>query len=101
VTSFPTFATAFERSVYVQAELKLRGHSLASLARANGWRRGALYTALFQPSDPQEKVLAMALETTQEALFPERYASDGRRLHRIRDANSRNGSSTVKTELAA
>ncbi len=44
--------------------------------------------ALFQPSFPQELALANALDLTVQQLFPERYDSDGNRLHFVRNRSS-------------
>ena len=73
MTSFPTFASDFERSVWVQATLKLAHKSFASIAREHGWHRTAVGQAMYRASDPQEKAIAEALGVAQRALFPERF----------------------------
>lgn len=96
----PSFDSPLARKAWVMAELKVRGLSFASLARANGWHPGAIANALLVPSDPQEKVLAAALGLAQADLFPERYGPDGQRLHWVKNSAAKN-SSNVKTHEAA
>lgn len=101
MSRLPDFNSPLERSIWVQGQLKLSGRSLASLSRQHGWHRGALYSALFQPSDPQEKALADALECTQQQLFPERYTPDGERRHYVRKDRQPAAAGNVKNEQAA
>lgn len=73
------------RSVLVQAWLKAKGETFASLARQHGKDRRAIAMSLRVPSYPMERVLAAALGLTVPELFPERYTPDGSvRLHRVR-----------------
>jgi len=72
---------ARERKLWVQMHLRLRGLSLAQIARDNGWSHQAVVNALHQPSYPQEAAIAAALDAPVEAVFHERYDHTGRRLH--------------------
>ncbi|NYZ12852.1 hypothetical protein HL658_09835 [Azospirillum sp. RWY-5-1] len=80
----PKFQTPREREIWVQAALKLRGKSMARIARDKGWTRNAIYRAFEAPSFPQEQAIADALGVTPMDIFPERYGPDGERLHLIR-----------------
>lgn len=73
------------RSVWVQAQLRLKGETFASLSRRHGRDRRAIAMALRVPCFPMEQVIAAALGLAVPELFPERYTPDGTvRLHRIR-----------------
>lgn len=85
-TDIPT--SPHERVLWVGMQLKLRGTSLAKLARDNGWGKQAMYFALRAPSYPQEQVIAEALGVTVRDLFPERYDSKGNRIHPIRKSKA-------------
>jgi len=82
-TDIPT-SSPHERALWVGAQLKMRGTSLARLARENGWAAQTLYFALRSPSYPQEKAIADALGLQVRDLFPERYGRDGNRIHSVR-----------------
>jgi len=78
-----------KRSVLVQAWLKEKGQTFASLARRHGKDRRAIAMALRVPSYPMERVLADALGLTVPELFRERYTPDGSvRLHRVRTGDA-------------
>lgn len=73
----------------MQAQLRLKGETLSSLARRCGKDRRAIAMALRVPAYPMEKVVADALGLTVPELFPERYTPDGKtRLHRIRSSDA-------------
>jgi lambda repressor-like predicted transcriptional regulator len=78
------------RGAWIQGQLRIRGHNFTSLAEASGLHKQALSVACRVPHLPAEIVIAKALGTKPEVLFPERY-SQGRRIHR-----SRNGSSSAE-----
>lgn len=73
-----------ERAIWVTYQLRMKGLSQSSLARNSGLSRSAISLALRQPSAQVERIIAKALGVKVEALFPERYADDGRRLHQTR-----------------
>jgi lambda repressor-like predicted transcriptional regulator len=81
-TDIPT--SFHERGLWVSMQLKLRGTSLAKLARSKGWSKQTMYFAMRSPSFPQEEVIAKALDLTVPELFPERYDILGNRIHSIR-----------------
>jgi len=85
-TDIPT--SPHERALWVGVQLKLRGTSLARLARENGWSKQTIYFALRSPSYPQEKAIADALGLKVRDLFPERYGRDGHRIHSIRSSKA-------------
>jgi lambda repressor-like predicted transcriptional regulator len=86
----PTFRDARERSIWVQAQLRLSGSSFAEIARQHGWSRQAVGQAMNAPSEPQERAIADALGVDQRALFPERFnARTGDRLHPVRESIAR------------
>lgn len=78
-----------ERAIWVEYQLKLRRKTFASVARDCGCGRGTIRRALFLPSAPQEKALADAIGLTVQQLFPDRYDSEGNRLHFERERSSR------------
>lgn len=92
-----------ERSIWVQAELRKAGISFAAIARDIGVDRRAPSQAMFLPNMRVEQALADALGLTVEALFPERFDDDGRRLHAVRGAQDTTGaaSANVQAEEAA
>lgn len=101
MTTLPTFQDAFERSVWVQAQLRLAGSSFAQIARENGWSRNAVTQAMRSPSDPQEKAIADKLGVTQRQLFPERYDRSGQRRHHVHQNRRGSGADQCKTDEAA
>ena len=91
-----------ERMLWVGAQMKLRGTSLAKLARDNGWGKQAMYFAMRAPSYPQEKIIAETLGVEVRDLFPERYDSTGNRIHPIRGSKAGEGpESNVEGRAAA
>lgn len=72
-----------QRSAWVIYQLKLRGLSLRGLALAAGLNPATLRGAIYQPSYPQERILAEAIGVTVAELFPERYDAEGTRLHKV------------------
>lgn len=78
-------ADAHQRAEWIKQQLKGRGISLRQLGAANGLFPSAMSAALRMPNGRAEDVIAAALGTTPEILFPERFTSDGLRLHWRRD----------------
>lgn len=75
----PRFQDTFDRSLWVQMELRRVGKSFASLARDLGVSRNAVRQAMHTPSSRIEAAISDAIDVPTEKLFPERYAPDGRR----------------------
>lgn len=75
------------RRAWVGYQLKLRGTSLAELARQEGVSDTALHMALMTPSSHLEEVIANALDLTARDLFPERFDANGRRYSQTRPRN--------------
>lgn len=65
------------RRAWIIYQLKLRGESLASVARKSGRSRNATTRAMISPYPAAEKVIADALGLEPQELFPERYDADG------------------------
>jgi lambda repressor-like predicted transcriptional regulator len=78
-------SNVFERSQWIQVELRKRGTNLRRLAHDNSLGATTLYSALRLPSLPSEQVIADALGTTPAVLFPDRYTPAGDRLHQVRN----------------
>lgn len=98
-TNIPT--SPHERALWVGMQLKLKGTSLAKLARENGWGKQALYFALRAPSYPQELVISKALDVANRDLFPERYDRTGNRIHSIRSKADDDAESNGEGRAAA
>lgn len=92
-SDIPTNPT--ERKAWVIYQLKIRGLSLASIARDEGVVQQAVASALLVPSSHLEAAIARAVEVPVIALFPERYTADGRRLNPQRSRN-RNSEPTAR-----
>ena len=72
-----------KRRAWVLYQLKLRGESLASLARRLGVDRTTPGYALRKPYPRMERAIAEAVEVPVHVLFPERYTATGERLIRM------------------
>jgi len=92
-----------ERRAWVVYQLKIRGLSLASIARDEGVVQQAVASALLVPSSHLEEAIARALDVSVIALFPERFTADGRRLNpqRSRNRNSEPAARNVESKGAA
>lgn len=66
-----------KRRAWVLYQLKLKGESLASIARGAGVTRQQTQKAMFEPYPRMEKILADALGVAPQQLFPERYDANG------------------------
>jgi lambda repressor-like predicted transcriptional regulator len=80
-----SFKDSRERTIWVQQQLRLKGSSFAAIAKANGWKRGSVSSAMHMPSDAQEKAIAAELGVEQEVLFPERFDAEGQRFHPVKN----------------
>jgi lambda repressor-like predicted transcriptional regulator len=88
------------RRAWLSYQLKLRGSSVAQLARSAGVSREALYGAMNSASSHLERTIARALDATPQQLFPERFDRDGRRLSRTRAPNRSTPKQPVTVEKA-
>jgi lambda repressor-like predicted transcriptional regulator len=70
------------RRAWVLFQLRIRGYSLAAIAEEIGVARQSVRGALVEPSAHVERALAKKLGLRVQDLFPERFDSTGRRLHR-------------------
>ncbi|MDO6461988.1 helix-turn-helix domain-containing protein [Granulosicoccaceae sp. 1_MG-2023] len=66
-----------KRRAWIIYQLALKDESLASIARDAGISRQAIWQALVKPYPRAERIIAESLGLTPQALFPERYNSDG------------------------
>ncbi|HVJ53487.1 MAG TPA: helix-turn-helix domain-containing protein [Aliidongia sp.] len=101
MSPLPTFTDARERSIWVQAQLRLVGSSFAAIARLHGWSRRAVANAMLNASNPQEQAIADMLGLSQRELFPERYDRAGKRLHHVRQNTAPRVTGNVKHDEAA
>jgi Ner family transcriptional regulator len=61
----------------IAAALKKRGHTLAHLSNDHGYHQTAVGKALKQPWPAVERIIAGALDTTPQMIWPSRYKEDG------------------------
>lgn len=73
----PTDNYAYRRA-WVIYHLRLRGETLASLARKAGVNRRQTQKALSRPYPRMEAIIADTLGVKVQDLFPDRYPADGR-----------------------
>ncbi|MDQ2069345.1 helix-turn-helix domain-containing protein [Natronospira bacteriovora] len=67
-----------QRREWIKYQLRLRGSSLAQVARDQGVSRDAATLALRKPYPRMERAIADALGLRPEQLWPERYDEAGR-----------------------
>lgn len=67
-----------QRRAWVLYQLRLRGLTLASLARALGVERHVPGAAFRSPYPKMERALATAIGLQPQQIWPERYTRDGR-----------------------
>lgn len=67
-----------ERREWIKYQLRLRGSSLAQVAREHGVSRDAAILALRKPYPRMERAIASVLGLTPDRIWPERYDADGR-----------------------
>ena len=77
------FSDPGKRRAWVQYQLKVKGRSLASLARELGVVRHAPGHALAKPYPRMEHAIAEAIGIPVQVLFPERYFPNGERSIRM------------------
>lgn len=82
---------ARERSIWVQAKLRLHATSFAQIARRLGVTGRAVGQAMYAPNHRVETAIAQAIGLEPTRLFAERYAQDGTRLHSIRAPRGTDG----------
>jgi len=83
--TLPHFQSALERATWVQGVLKLKGSSLSKLAKQAGYKRQSMSQTMYQPNARLEPIIAQAVGTTVQELFPERFDTvTGERLHVVR-----------------
>ncbi|EGX99848.1 hypothetical protein AZA_19560 [Nitrospirillum viridazoti Y2] len=101
MTTLPVFASPRERSIWVQAQLRLSNQSFSQIARDNGWSRVVVTNAMYVASNPQEVAIAAALGVSQQELFPERFDRNGIRLHVVRQNKAGRVPRNVKESAVA
>jgi len=74
-----------QRRAWLAYQLRLKGLSIADLARQEDVSREAVAKAMNEPSSHLEEAIARTLERTVREIFPERYDHHGRRLNRTRE----------------
>ena len=79
--SAQSFGCPATRNAWVIFQLKMKGESLAGLARRFGLSRSAFVYGLHKPYPRIEKLLAEEVGVPEEKLFPERY-QNGVRIDR-------------------
>jgi Ner family transcriptional regulator len=78
-------ADPLARRDWVVYQLRTRGSSLRQIAREIGVVHQAVSQTLVLPNSHIEPAIAKALGVSVRDLFPERFDSRGRRLHRTRE----------------
>lgn len=77
--AMPDFNDPNRRRAWVNYQFKLRGRSLADLARELDVARNAPSLALTRPYPRMERAIARATGVAVHILFPERYLPNGKR----------------------
>jgi Ner family transcriptional regulator len=72
-----------QRREWIKYQLRLRGGSLAQVARDHGVSRDAPILALRRPYPRMEAAIASALGLLPEQIWPERYDEKGRPNRRV------------------
>ncbi len=67
-----------QRRAWVLYQLRLRGWTLAALARQHGLSRNAPGLAFRRPYPRMEQLIAQTLGVSPVVIWPERYTEDGR-----------------------
>lgn len=83
-STLPIPSEPHQRRKWIIYQLQSRGLTLAAIGGELGVIRQAVSDALIRPSARIEEAIAAKLGTTPQELFPERFDSDGHRLHRPR-----------------
>lgn len=79
-----------KRREWIKYQLKIRGISIAKLAREHDVSRQALSTALVRSNPRWEYVISSALGVAPNAIWPERYEYAGRNKNIILPISRRN-----------
>lgn len=89
------------RSALIKYELALRNLTLTELERRHGLYKGQCVTALRDPDEAGERVIAAALGQTPQEIWPERFDATGVRYKPQPRANYRTGDAAVSRRNAA
>lgn len=68
-----------QRRAWIHYQLRLRGLSMAEIARREGLARNTPKLALYQPYLRMERIIARAIDCTPQQVWPERFNADGTR----------------------
>lgn len=82
----------------ILAEIKRRYGSLTGLAEASGMDRRNLTVALARPFPKAEAIIAKALDTEAQKLWPDRFEPDGRRRRAEKATRTRKSQSANSTK---
>jgi lambda repressor-like predicted transcriptional regulator len=88
-----------ERRGWIVWQLRLRGSSLAAIARRLGVVPQSVHGALNAPSERIEVAIAEDLGLPVQKVFPERFAPDGRRLCQSRPWNRNTGREAAERQF--
>ncbi|MEN5017952.1 helix-turn-helix transcriptional regulator [Erwinia sp. Eh17-17] len=67
----------------IQAEIRKKGYSMASLSRENGLASGTLANALIRPWPKGELIISKALGVSPEKIWPSRYYKNNKLVKRL------------------
>lgn len=76
-------------SADIIAALKKKGTSLAALSRQAGYASSTLSNTLVRPWTKGEQIIAMALDTQPELIWPSRYGNKKRSLKTRQNTNDK------------
>jgi len=88
-----------ERRVWIVGQLRLRGSSLRKIADRLGVSHQSCSIALMAPSERIEIAIAEELGIPVQALFPDRFSPEGRRLPQSRPWNRNTGREAAERQL--
>ena len=88
-----------ERRVWILGQLRLRGSSLRKIADRLGVSHQSCSIALMAPSERIEIAIAEELDIPVQALFPDRFTPEGRRLPQSRPWNRSTGRGGAERQL--
>ncbi|WP_161790335.1 helix-turn-helix domain-containing protein [Inquilinus limosus] len=88
-----------ERRVWIVGQLRLRGSSLRKIADRLGVSHQSCSIALMAPSERIEIAIAEELGISVQALFPDRFTPEGRRLPQSRPWNRSTGRDAAERQL--
>lgn len=87
------------RRAWVLFQLRIRGYSLATIAKELGVSRQTVRLALVEPRARVEPAIAAKLGLRVQDLFPERFDNTGRRLHADRSRKPSRARSTRNVQV--